>query len=94
MTFSKEEIQTIIKKLKDAEAEQINISNDAEKLIVSDLAIAWQGIVQTAYQDCFISIRDTTLRDIQDLLALFTKVLQYSEDNLQEEVEILANQIQ
>ncbi len=82
MILNAAQINETIKQLKTALAEQERILAEAEKIVITDLSIAWECQAQQAYADSFITLKNRVLTQINALIALFGTALEQSQNDL------------
>lgn len=76
------QIETVITSLKNILTEQQRILADTEKVIINDLAGAWECQAQKAYADAFISVKNSLLTQINQLIELFGTAFIQSQNGL------------
>ena len=91
MLLNAAQINETIANLKTVLAEQERILADTEKIILNDLAGAWECQAQRAYADAFVSIKNSLLTQINGLIELFGTAFVQSQNGLyQVDVDISA----
>lgn len=82
MVLNAGQINDTITKLKNILVEQERILADTEKVVLVDLAGAWECQAQKAYADAFISIKNSLLSQINGLIELFGTAFVQSQNGL------------
>lgn len=82
MILNAGQIKETITNLRTILAEQERILADAEKIILNDLAGAWECKAQKAYADAFVSIKNSLLVQINGLIELFGIAFAQSQEGL------------
>ena len=91
MLLNAAQINETIANLKTVLSEQERILADTEKIILNDLAGAWECQAQRAYADAFVSIKNSLLTQINGLIELFGTAFVQSQNGLyQVDVDISA----
>ena len=65
------QITNALNALNQARSEQLKITEDARKVVISQLSAVWESQAQQAYQDCFQAVEKRALSQINQLIALF-----------------------
>jgi uncharacterized protein YukE len=82
MILNAAQINETIASLRTILAEQERILADTERVVLNDLAGAWECQAQKAYADAFVSIKNSLLTQINDLIELFGTAFVQSQDGL------------
>lgn len=82
MILNAGQINDTIASLKNVLAEQQRILADTEKVVLNDLAGAWECQAQRAYADAFVSIKNSLLTQINGLIELFGTAFVQSQNGL------------
>lgn len=82
MILNAGQINDTIAKLKNVLVEQQRILADTEKIVLTDLSGAWECQAQKAYADAFISVKNSLLTQINDLIELFGTAFVQSQNGL------------
>ncbi|MFZ2787590.1 MAG: hypothetical protein WAZ69_09620 [Trichococcus flocculiformis] len=82
MILNAGQINDTIAKLKNVLAEQQRILAETEKIVLTDLAGAWECQAQKAYADAFVSIKNSLLTQINGLIELFGTAFVQSQNGL------------
>lgn len=82
MILNAGQINDTIAGLKNVLAEQQRILADTEKVVLNDLAGAWECQAQKAYADAFVSIKNSLLTQINGLIELFGTAFVQSQNGL------------
>lgn len=82
MILNAGQINDTIAKLNNVLAEQQRILADTEKVVLTDLAGAWECQAQKAYADAFVSIKNSLLTQINGLIELFGTAFVQSQNGL------------
>lgn len=82
MILNATQINETIANLKTILAEQERILADTERVVLNDLAGAWECQAQRAYADAFVSIKNSLLTQINGLIELFGTAFVQSQDGL------------
>ena len=91
MILNAGQINDTIASLKNVLEEQQRILADTEKVVLNDLAGAWECQAQKAYADAFVSIKNSLLTQINGLIELFGTAFVQSQNGLyQVDVDISA----
>lgn len=91
MILNAAQINDTISALKSVLAEQERILADTEKIILNDLAGAWECQAQRAYADTFVNIKNSLLTQINGMIELFGTAFVQSQNGLyQVDVDISA----
>lgn len=91
MILNAGQINDTIASLKNVLVEQQRILADTEKVVLNDLAGAWECQAQKAYADAFVSIKNSLLTQINGLIELFGTAFVQSQNGLyQVDVDISA----
>lgn len=82
MILNAGQINDTIVKLKNVLSEQQRILEEAEKVILTDLAGSWECQAQKAYADAYVSIKNSLLTQINGLIELFGIAFVQSQNGL------------
>lgn len=82
MILNAGQVNDTIAKLRNILAEQERILADTEKVVLNDLAGAWECQAQRAYADAFVSIKNSLLTQINGLIELFGTAFVQSQNGL------------
>lgn len=82
MILNAGQINDTIARLKNVLTEQERILADTEKVVLNDLAGAWECQAQRAYADAFVSIKNSLLIQINGLIELFGTAFVQSQNGL------------
>ena len=82
MVLNSAQINETITQLKQVLSEQQRILTDTEKVVLGDLAGAWECQAQQAYADAFVGLRDSVLSQVNALIELFGTAFEQSQNGL------------
>lgn len=82
MVLNAGQISETITQLQQILAEQQRILTETERIVLHDLAAAWECQAQRAYADAFVSIKNSLLTQINQLIELFGTAFAQSQEGL------------
>ena len=82
MILNYTQINSAITKLNAVKNEQLEITKDAENVVVTQLSAVWESPAQKAYQDAFCVVRERAFTQINKLIELLGLAADQSKQGL------------
>lgn len=82
MVLNAQQISDTISDLKTVLAQQEEILSDMDVVMIQTLPTGWQCMAQEAYQQSYLSLKESVLGQINSLIALFSRAFEESQHGL------------